>query len=53
MSNTSLVMSVRLSAWNNVGPTRWMLVKFHIWDWYSVRRKVPVLIKIEKKKHFA
>jgi len=26
-----------------------MLVKFQIWDWYSVRRQVPTFVKIEKK----
>ena len=50
MQNTNLVMSVRLSSWNNAGHTRRMLVKFQIWDWYSVRRQVTVLIKIGGKK---
>jgi len=54
MQNTNLVVSVRLSSWNNTGHTRRMFVKFQIWDWYSVRRQVTVLVKIEKKKkHFS
>jgi hypothetical protein len=28
-------VSFRLSAWNKAAPTRWILIKFDIWDYFE------------------